>query len=239
MTGVLYLLTSSELPAQIGPAVRQIIISQSESWSSQTATMQCFERTGPNAPWQRAFSAAMPVLLGRNGLAWGRGVFQVPANGIPMKVEKDGKAPAGVFQLGQLFGYAESPPPGTTWPYLQVGPYDAWVDDVNSPYYNKHVRVKPNQVPQWFEKQRMRLGDSAYKWMLAIGHNSSPPAAGYGSAIFFHVRRGPRTPTAGCTSMAEENLVKLIKWLDPKASPHYVLLPVGEYQALRANWRLP
>ena len=201
--------------------------------------MQCFERTGPNAPWQRVFNTAIPVLLGRNGLAWGRGVFQVPSNGIPLKIERDGKAPAGVFQLGQLFGYAETPPGGTRWPYLQVGQYDAWVDDVNSPYYNKHVRVKPGQIPPWFEKQRMRLGDSAYKWMLAIEHNSSPPAAGYGSAIFFHVRRGPRTPTAGCTSMAEENLVKLIKWLDPKASPHYVLLPTGEYQALRANWRLP
>jgi L,D-peptidoglycan transpeptidase YkuD (ErfK/YbiS/YcfS/YnhG family) len=154
-------------------------------------------------------------------------------------VEKDGKTPAGVFHLGRLFGYAKAPPAATRWPYLQVTAYDAWVDDVRSPYYNQHVRVDPRAVPPWFEKQRMRLGDAAYKWMLGIEHNTQPAVSGYGSAIFFHVRRGPDKPTAGCTSMAEENLVRLIRWVDPTASPHYVMLPSGDYQALRQLWRLP
>lgn len=181
----------------------------------------------------------MPVLLGRNGMAWGRGVFQPPNNGVPAKVERDGKAPAGVFRLGRLYGYAARPPEGTRWPYVQVGQYDAWVDDPRNPYYNQHVRVKPGNIPPWFEKQRMRLGDSAYKWMIAIDHNTGPAAPGYGSAIFFHVRRGPKTPTAGCTSMAEENLVRVIRWLRPEASPHYVLLPEADYHALRQTWGLP
>jgi L,D-peptidoglycan transpeptidase YkuD (ErfK/YbiS/YcfS/YnhG family) len=154
-------------------------------------------------------------------------------------VEKDGKAPAGVFHLGQLFGYAAAAPQGTSWPYIKVTQLDAWVDDPRNPYYNQHVRVRSDAIPPWFEKQRMRLGDSAYKWMVAIKHNANPPVAGYGSAIFFHVRRGPDKPTAGCTSMAEENLVRLIRQLDPTASPHYVLLPQAEYAALRGPWRLP
>lgn len=201
--------------------------------------MQCFERPHARAPWRPAFQTSIPVLLGRHGMAWGRGVFAPPQNGVPAKVERDGKAPAGVFRLGRLYGYAPRPPEGTRWPYVQVGSYDAWVDDIHSPYYNQHVRVKPGNIPPWFEKQRMRLGDNAYKWMLAIDHNTGPAVPGYGSAIFFHVRRGPKTPTAGCTSMAEENLVKVIRWLNPEASPHYVLLPEADYYALRAAWALP
>jgi L,D-peptidoglycan transpeptidase YkuD (ErfK/YbiS/YcfS/YnhG family) len=201
--------------------------------------MQAFERSSIRDPWRRVWKGAVPVLLGRNGSAWGRGVFTPPQNGVPAKVEKDGKAPAGVFQLGQLFGYAKTPPEGTRWPYLRVTQYDAWVDDVRSPYYNQHVRVRPDAIPPWFEKQRMRLGDSAYKWMICIQHNTQPPVSGYGSAIFFHVRRGPDKPTAGCTSMSEENLVRLIRWLNPTASPHYVLLPEADYAQLRAAWLLP
>jgi hypothetical protein len=186
------------------------------------------------------FGKAVPVLLGKKGLAWGRGVFGVPQNGIPMKVEKDWRAPAGVFQLGSLFGYTATPPAGARWPYVQVGPWDAYVDDSSNPYYNRHVRIDPRQgIPPWFEKQRMRLGDAAYKWMLEIRHNQQPPAAGYGSAIFFHVRRGPDKPSAGCTTMAEADLALMLRWLDPQAAPHYVLLPKADYAALRGAWGLP
>ena len=225
--------------AQIGNAVTQIIVAQSENWNSRNATLQCFRRGDASQPWQRVFETPMPVLLGRNGLAWGRGAFTHPQSQVPLKVERDGKAPAGVFRLGQLFGCESAAPRGTRWPYLRVGPHDAWVDDARNPYYNQHVRVDPNNIPPWFEKQRMRLGDRAYKWMLAIQHNTGPAVAGYGSAIFFHLRRGPNTPTAGCTSMTEDSLVKILRWLDPNASPHYVLLPAAEYNALRGVWRLP
>jgi len=36
-----------------------------------------------------------------------------------------------------------------------------------------------------------------------------------------------------------ENLEAMIRWLDPAASPHYVLLPKADYAALRAPWGLP
>ncbi len=226
--------------AQLGRAVRQVIVSQAASWNSHTASMQCWQRAAANAPWQPVFAKPVPVLLGRKGLAWGRGVFSVPRNGVPMKVEKDWRAPAGVFQLGSLFGYGAVPPGGARWPYVQVGPWDAYVDDSSSPYYNRHIRIDPRQgVPPWFEKQKMRLGDAAYKWMLEIRHNQGPAAPGYGSAIFFHVRRGPDKPSAGCTTMAEGDLVRMLRWLNPAASPHYVLLPQADYAALRTSWGLP
>ncbi len=229
----------SAATAQIGNSVRQVIVAQAPGWNSNTATLQAYQRDSARSPWQPVFAQPVPVLLGREGLAWGRGVFTPPNNGIPMKVEKDWRAPAGVFQLGTLFGYAGGAPSGARWPYTQVGPWDAYVDDSSLPQYNQHVRVDPRRVPPWFEKQKMRLGDAAYKWMLEVRHNQGPAAPGYGSAIFFHVRRGPTKPSAGCTTMAVENLEKLIRWLDPQASPHYVLLPKADYQALRGPWRLP
>lgn len=236
---VLLVFSKNPIFAQVGTAVRQLIVAQAPDWNSSNATMQCYQRASAEAPWQPVFTKTWPVLLGRSGLAWGRGVFTPPQNGVPPKVEKDWRAPAGVFQLGQLFGYAVSPPKGANWPYVRVGEYDAFIDDPRSSLYNQHVRVDPNNIPPWFEKAKMRLGDTAYKWMLEIRHNPPPAAPGYGSAIFFHVRRGPTKPSAGCTTMAVENLESMIRWLNPQASPHYVLLPVADYQALRSVWKLP
>jgi len=225
--------------AQVPASARQLIVAKAATWNSTTATLQCYQRGTAREAWQPVLTKAVPVMLGRSGLAWGRGVFNPPANGIPAKIEKDWRAPAGVFQLGMLFGYAGAAPAGTSWPYHQVNQYDAYVDDPKNPYYNEHVRIDPRNVPPWFEKQKMRLGDSAYKWMLEIRHNQKPAAPGYGSAIFFHVRRGPDKPSAGCTTMAVENLEKMIRWLDPRAYPHYVLLPKTDYDYLRGTWALP
>jgi len=235
--GIFGLITSAS--AQLGNSTRQVIVARAPSWNSNTASLQCYQRASSRDPWQPVFAKPFPVLLGKKGLAWGRGVFTPPNNGVPLKVEKDWRAPAGVFQLGLLFGYAAQGPTGARWPYHQVGPLDAYVDDPQNPYYNQHVRVDPRRIPPWFEKQKMRLGDAAYKWMLEIRHNQKPAAPGYGSAIFFHVRRGVDKPSAGCTTMAVENLERLIRWVDPAAYPHYVLLPAADYDYLRASWRLP
>jgi L,D-peptidoglycan transpeptidase YkuD (ErfK/YbiS/YcfS/YnhG family) len=233
------MLVGSGAYGQVGKAVRQLIVVTAADWNASTAVMQCYERDSERQAWRSVLRAGVPVNLGREGLAWGRGVFDVPQNGGAMKREKDWRAPAGIFQLGALFGYAPAPPAGARWPYVQVGPWDAYVDDSANPYYNQHVRVKPGQVPAWFEKQRMRLGDAAYKWMLEIRHNQRPAVPQGGSAIFFHVRRGPTRPSAGCTTMAVEDLEWLVRWLRPEASPHYVLLPRQDYAALRQRWLLP
>lgn len=225
--------------SQISSAARQLIVATAPDWSSHRASLVLYQRESAKSPWQPAIPRPFPVLLGKSGLAWGRGAFTPLRNGIAAKVEKDWKAPAGVFQLGMLFGYAAGPPAGTKWPYHQVGPWDAYVDDPQNPHYNRHVRVNPGQAPPWFEKQKMRLGDAAYKWMLEIRHNQNPAAPGSGSAIFFHVRRGPDKPSAGCTTMTVENLEAMIRWLDPRAFPYYVLLPQAEYSAMRKAWGLP
>lgn len=218
--------------------VKQLVVAVAPDWDSHGVRLQCFERG--RKTWKPVFAAPIPALVGRSGLAWGRGVHRIPEGSTaPLKRERDGRAPAGVFALGRVFGYAPQLPEGAEYNYRQVTEWDAWVDDSSSEFYNRHVVVDPQKVPEWFEKQRMRHGDFAYRWLLEIRHNADPPVPGAGSAIFFHIRRGEDRPTAGCTTMRESDLVAIIRWLRVKSKPHYVLLPQGEYERFREEWGLP
>jgi L,D-peptidoglycan transpeptidase YkuD (ErfK/YbiS/YcfS/YnhG family) len=155
------------------------------------------------------------------------------------KVERDKRAPAGVFRIGTIYTYDRALPQGASYPFHTVTTADAWIDDVAHPQYNQHVTIDPRNPPPWFAKQKMRHGDFAYRWLIEIRHNSDPPQPGMGSAIFFHIRRGVDRPSAGCTTMAEENLVKLMRFLRAESRPFYALLPRGEYEAKWKAWGLP
>ncbi len=199
--------------------------------------VQLFERA-PGAKW-KPVSPSWPVLFGKKGLAWGSGRAGQNEAGL-RKVERDMRAPAGLFQIGKVYTYDAQLPSGSDYPFHQVTTADAWIDDVNHPDYNRFVRIPdPANPPAWFAKQKMRHNDFAYRWLVEIRHNSDPPVAGAGSAIFFHIRRGVDRPSAGCTTMAESNLVKMISWLRPAAKPHYVLLPTAEYARKWQSWQLP
>ena len=93
--------------------------------------------------------------------------------------------------------------------------------------------------PPWFSREKMRSGDFAYHWLIEIKHNENPAVPGEGSAIFFHIRRGETHPTSGCTTMREENLVRIIRWLREARHPEYALLPWAEYQRKWQAWGLP
>jgi L,D-peptidoglycan transpeptidase YkuD (ErfK/YbiS/YcfS/YnhG family) len=199
--------------------------------------MQLFERK-PGAKWE-AVAQPVPVLFGKHGLAWGSGLAGQNESGL-RKVERDGRAPAGVFKIGKIYTYDTQLPAGADFPFHTVTTADAWIDDVNHPDYNRFVRIPdPANPPAWFAKQKMRHNDFAYRWLVEVRHNSDPPVRGAGSAIFFHIRRGVARPSAGCTTMAESDLVKMITWLRASRNPAYVLLPSAEYDKKWQKWNLP
>ena len=217
--------------------VRQLIVGIAPGWDSMQGYIQLFQRAD-GAEWHPA-SERVPVLFGKNGLAWGRGLEGTDEPGRH-KQEHDGRAPAGVFSLGTIYTYDPALPDGAHYPFHQVSNADAWVDDVNSPNYNRFVTIPdPQNPPPWFEKMKMRQGDFAYHWLVEIRHNSDPPQAGAGSAIFFHIRRGETRPTSGCTTMAEPALVWVIRWLRAADHPAYALLPAAEYEKKWHVWGLP
>jgi L,D-peptidoglycan transpeptidase YkuD (ErfK/YbiS/YcfS/YnhG family) len=199
--------------------------------------MRMYERARGGA-WQPR-GGGISVLFGKSGLAWGVGLAGQGEAGL-RKSERDGRAPAGVFRIGKIYTYDAQLPGGSDFPFHQVTPADAWVDDSASPDYNRFVTIPdPANPPPWFEKQKMRHNDFAYRWLVEIRHNSDPPSPGAGSAIFFHIRRGVTRPTAGCTTMTEEDLVRVISWFRSTAHPCYALLPAAQYQEKWRPWNLP
>ena len=216
---------------------KQIVVSIAPDWNSSTGRLQLFEKR--DSEWIPV-TAAWNVLYGRNGLAWGIGVHPSPKNDPhPFKCEHDKRSPAGVFKIGKIFTYDSALPKGADFPFHTISKSDAWIDDPSLPNYNRHVQVDLRNPPAWFESQRMRLDDPPHRWLIEIRHNAQSPIAGAGSAIFFHIQRGPKIPSAGCTVMPEPRIRSLITWLRADAAPHYILLTRSEYLSHWKNWGLP
>lgn len=231
-------LLSVVLPAASAPLpadCRQLIVGIAETWDSNVGSIQCFDRE--RGKWRPA-SAPQRVLFGKNGLAWGIGVAGQDQPG-GRKVEGDNRAPAGLFALGHVFTDEAALPAGADYPFRTVTPADCWIENPALPEYNRHIVVDPANPPAWFEKERMKQNDPAHRWKIEIRHNSDPPRPGMGSAIFFHIWRGPNRHSAGCTTMPQPELLSLIRWLRADAQPHYVLLPAAEYRRLWKDWKLP
>jgi D-alanyl-D-alanine dipeptidase len=217
---------------------QQCLVVVAPNWNSVTGVLRAFERANGQAPW-KARGPSIPVVLGKKGLAWGRGLVQAPAGSSPVKVEGDNKAPAGIFKLGQAFGYA--PKASASWvklPYLPLTKQIEGVDDPRSRSYNRLVdRSKVARV-DWHSSEQMRRDDVRYKWGVMVEHNT-PPQPGAGSCIFLHVWKDPSTATVGCTAMPERDLVRLLRWLDPAAHPVLIQLPTPNYEQLRTGLKLP
>ncbi len=232
------------LGANIAPAAgvpaecRQLIVATAPAWTSQTGTLQRYERDSVVGAW-RSVGTPFPVLFGREGLAWGRGLEGQNEIGAK-KAERDRRVPAGVFAIGKIYTSDAALPAGADYPFHRVTDADVWPDDPGNPAYNRH-QVFPDAAsrPDWFQKQKMKPHDPVYRWLIEIRHNSDPIVAGAGSAIFFHTRRGETKPSSGCTTMRQEDLVTIVRWLRAAAKPHYAVMPAAEYAARQAAWNLP
>ncbi|AWY39927.1 hypothetical protein DKY63_08450 [Pseudomonas putida] len=211
---------------------RQLIVVTSKDWNAIEATAQRYERHG--AVFEK-FEAPFAVVLGKNGMGWGKGIEPIDAFAGPIKQEGDGKAPAGIFKLATAFGYA--PTAQTRLPYLELTPAIECVDDSQSTRYNQLLDGS-TVARDWNSSERMRRSDDLYRQGIFIEHNT-PASPNAGSCIFFHIWRGPVTPTRGCTAMDPGDIARLFRWLDPRQSPLLVQLPEAEYDRLRGRWHLP
>lgn len=219
-------------------ASQQMIVVTTRDWNTDHGRLRAYERHG--SQW-KAVGDAVDVTLGKSGSAWGVGLNRPQAGG-PVKVEGDARSPAGVFRIGEAFGYAETN--GTALPYRGLSASDYCVDVDGSPYYNQLVdekKVGKDAVAGATEAMRRDLhfhGDHAYRIGFVIEHNPEG-RKGAGSCIFAHLWKSPTSPTAGCTAMTDEAMERLLAWLDPKKKPVFLLLPQTEYNRLRNTWSLP
>ncbi|PYJ07459.1 MAG: hypothetical protein DMF06_15620 [Verrucomicrobia bacterium] len=217
----------------------QCLVVLTKGWSSTSGEMRAFERVGTApAKWVQQ-GPGIPVVVGKQGLAPGRGLVRLDFGGRPFKKEGDDRAPAGIFRLSSAFGYA--PARSAAWvklPYLALSKQIEGVDDPKSRYYNQLVNRSSVAKVDWRSSEQMRRDDVLYKWGIVVAHNSKR-IPGAGSCIFLHIWKNSSTSTAGCTAMPESDVKRLLRWLSPAQDPILVQMPRANYRAIRARYGLP
>lgn len=216
---------------------RQLVLVTTPGWDATDGRLQAYTRV--DGGWV-AHGAPTTVAVGRSGSAWGLGLH--PAQRGAQKREGDGRAPAGVFTIGEAFGYA--PTQSTALRYQPMTADDWCIDVPASPLYNRIVDAREVGTPAIAgstEPMRRDIhldGDQRYRRGFVIAHNADG-AANAGSCIFAHLWQSPGQATAGCTAMPEPAMQALLGWLDPAQQPVFVLLPQAEHARLATAWGLP
>lgn len=185
---------------KIGNSTQILLVTDEKFLFFDRPKLYAMEKNGDI--WESAFEPAFAV-AGKNG-------FATPGE----KKEGDGKTPSGIFPLKTTFGYAETVK--TKMSYRQALDDDIWVDDVNADDYNRWGKKQETLAASY---EMMKRDDDLYQYGIVIEYNTDPVIKGNGSAIFLHIWKCPGLPTAGCVAVSEENILKILQWLDPAASP--------------------
>ena len=182
--------------AAVPASGRQLVTVTAASYRATRAELTAYRLVGGR--WRRTLGP-WAAWIGRNGMA--------PPGA---KREGDGRTPSGTFSFGFFFG--ADPDPGVRFPYRMAHAFDFWDDDPSSPLYNEWVDDRyrsPGAGPE-------PMDVSGYDYGAVIGYNTAR-TPGLGSAIFLHVNIG--MPTAGCVTLPMGELLKILRWLKPTASP--------------------
>lgn len=207
--------------------VDQFVVMATDALGATEGTVAVAARTDSGWACQ---TAELPARFGRNG-----------TRPLRERVSGDGTTPAGVFPLGvvtawdgevfSLFG--NSPDPGVLAPYRDVQPEDCWGATRHTPRYQHLVALPrcPGPDDEWLPS----YGD-VYSHAAVIGANLDPVSGDepgeipYAAAIFLHrhsyLPSGAPKATSGCVSLAYEDLVDVLRLLDPRLDPHFAIGPV-------------
>jgi L,D-peptidoglycan transpeptidase YkuD (ErfK/YbiS/YcfS/YnhG family) len=184
------------------PDAAQLVTVQAATTQTTFATVQLWRRSG--RCWRRV-AGPWSARVGANGLS-------------SSKREGDGTTPTGTYRLGgTLYGIA--PNPGVRLRYHRLACGDWWDADPASPTYNTFQHVACGATPPFGgQSEALWRISPQYRHFAEIRYNAQPAVPGRGSAIFLHVSAG--RPTAGCVSLPEPRLVRVLRWLRPGAAIH-------------------
>ncbi len=218
----------------------QLIVVTTADWKAVDGRLQLYQRKSAGDGW-KAMGDPIAIVVGKGGMAWGIGV--APMDGTrsssdPVKREGDHTSPAGIFRLGDAFGYAAKEPAGWKMKYISVSTSTDCVDDSQSRFYNQ-ILDSSTVSPDWKSAEHMRDAGEAYRWGLVIQHNASPARPAGGSCVFMHIWDGPGRGTEGCTAMPEPQVISILNWLNPSANPLLLQMPVRQYGRLAKAMELP
>ncbi len=140
----------------------------------------------------------MPCSVGRGGI------------GVKRR-EGDGITPIGTFQIEFIWVRPDKVSAYFPLNTRQTGLRNQWCEDPASPDYNQPVRH-----PHAFSTEKLRRSDPLYDVAAVLDFNRHPVIGGKGSAIFLHLWRKPRHPTAGCVAFSDKDL----QWILQRWTPH-------------------
>ena len=231
---VLLLLSTFVQPAQaaISPAQlrvfdsRQVLVVTSTSWTTSYAKLQTWEKRSDGV-WIKPFGE-MTARIGRNG-------FVLHAS----RKQNTGTTPAGNYRIKNTFGQAANP--GTKMPYRDVDSNDYWAYDPRDPKTYNILEPYHSPYAYWrtTEAERLAAYSTQYKYAAIIAYNlptnvkwyeqyrehrtTTPADVTKGGGIFLHVNGSGAT--AGCVSLYESSMLKVLKWLDPAKLPRIIMGP--------------
>jgi L,D-peptidoglycan transpeptidase YkuD (ErfK/YbiS/YcfS/YnhG family) len=162
-------------------------------------------------PWGARFMGRrFPCSTGRGGIVPGA-----------QKAEGDLGTPEGSWRLLWLYWRADRlAPPATRLPAMALGPQQGWSEAPGDPAYNRPIRH-----PHGHPADRMARGDGVYDICAVTDQNWQPVVPGGGSAIFVHLWRRPRFPTAGCVAFRRADLGWILARWTPRS--RLVIRPLG------------
>jgi D-alanyl-D-alanine dipeptidase len=231
--------TQTAIDSPIPYNCKQLLLVITDSITSTNGELVYLQRKSYGDSWIQ-IKKAIPVVLGRSGLGWGRGLNSIDTSKMPIKTEGDGRSPAGVFKLGAAFGYAaDEVMKGLKIPYIQVTEMVECIDDIESIHYNKIVTRDKIEKADWQSSEKMFFAEIWYERGIVVEQNINPIVTGAGSCIFLHNWSKPDETTAGCTEMEPAKLKEIIYWLDSSDYPVLVQLTKQLFREYQQTWELP
>jgi L,D-peptidoglycan transpeptidase YkuD (ErfK/YbiS/YcfS/YnhG family) len=181
---------------------RQVVEVTTSRYGSSYATLSAWRMSAGG--WVRVLGP-WTARIGRNG-------FAAPGH----KREGDGRTPTGSYGFSFFFGVAPRPS-GIHYAWRHAYTYDYWDDDPSSSRYNLWTDTRRHYAGRSPEPMHL---PPAYDDAAVIAYNTARKP-GWGSAIFLHVSHS--SATAGCISLPRNELLRVLRWLDPHASPRIIM----------------
>ncbi|MEV6050069.1 L,D-transpeptidase family protein [Streptomyces sp. NPDC052107] len=182
----------------------QLITAQAPGTGSTSGTVTWWDLR--DGQWVRAGSA--PARFGANGLAEGAS-----------RQQGTNTTPTGLYGLPFGFGI-KAAPSGTSIEYRPVKESSWWCQDNDSAAYNRWVDPLPADC-RASESEHLVTYSTQYAYGLLIGFNYDRPVRGRGAGIFLHVNG--QAATAGCVSVPEDAMRRILQWAKPDRKPHMAI----------------
>ncbi|MGW7819473.1 L,D-transpeptidase family protein [Streptomyces puniciscabiei] len=182
----------------------QLITAQADRADSTSGTLTWWDLK--DGQWVQAGTA--PARFGANGLVEGGS-----------RQQGTDTTPTGLYDLPFAFGI-KAAPSGTSVEYRAVREDSWWCQDNDSASYNRWVEPLPADC-RASESEHLVSYSTQYAHALVIGFNYEQPVRGRGAGIFLHVNGAGAT--AGCVSVPEDAMQRILQWAEPGKRPHIAM----------------